>query len=79
MSIVMQSTISKAQFKSQVLQYLREVEKKKQPLVITHAGKPVVQIVPYKQKVLLDSLRGTVLRYDEPTEPVGVKDWKALK
>jgi len=24
-------------------------------------------------------LRGTVLRYDEPTEPVGVEDWEAMK
>ena len=24
------------------------------------------------------TLRGTVLRYDRPTEPVGVEDWEAL-
>lgn len=24
-------------------------------------------------------LRGSVLRYDEPTEPVGQEDWEALK
>lgn len=24
-------------------------------------------------------LKGSVLRYDDPTEPVGVEDWEALK
>lgn len=24
-------------------------------------------------------LRGTVIRYDEPTEPVALEDWEALK
>ncbi len=24
-------------------------------------------------------LRGTILRFDEPTEPVGVEDWEAVR
>jgi hypothetical protein len=27
----------------------------------------------------LKALRGTVLRYDNPLEPVGVEDWEALR
>lgn len=27
----------------------------------------------------IDQLRGSVLKYDEPFEPVGVDDWEALK
>lgn len=74
-------TVSKSQFKSQVLQYLRTVEQKKQPLVVTHGGKPVVKITPYPQdsEAVLKSLRGSVLRYDDPNEPVGLEDWEALK
>lgn len=79
MTIVMEQAVSKSQFKSQVLKYLRIVESKKQPLVITHAGKPVVKVIPYKEKLLLESLRGTVLVYKGPVEPVGVKDWEALQ
>ena len=77
MTIVMQQAVSKSEFKAQVLQYLRSVEKKKQPLVVTHGGKPVVQIIPYKEPTFLQSLRKTVLSYKDPTEPVGDKDWEA--
>ena len=27
----------------------------------------------------LKALRGSVLRYDDPTEPVGLEDWEALE
>lgn len=30
-------------------------------------------------KSLRVSLRGSVVRYDDPTEPVGVDDWEALR
>lgn len=80
----MQQIVSKAQFKAQALEYLRAVENKKQPLVITHAGKPVVKVIPYKEEsnpeAILKSLRGTVLKYENPTEPaIDPKDWDMLK
>lgn len=79
----MQQTVSKSQFKAQALEYLREVENNNQPLIITHAGKPVVKVIPYRQassdEEILKSLRGTVLKYEDPTEPVGLEDWEVLK
>jgi len=78
LTIVMTHSVPKAKFKSKVLAYLREVEKKKQPLIITHAGQPVVSVVPYKEKTLLETLHNTVLSYENPTEPAGV-DWEAQK
>lgn len=77
----MDQTISKSQFKPHVLEYLRLVENKKHPLIITHGGKPVVKILPYSDdwKKKLEELRGTVLKYEDPTEPVGLDDWEALK
>lgn len=80
----MQQIVSKSQFKAQALEFLRNVEKTKTPLVITHAGKPVLDIVPHKEQpkdpqTILKSLRGTVLKYEDPTEPVGLGDWEALK
>lgn len=75
--------VSKAQFKAQALEYLRAVENNKQPIIITHAGKPVVKVIPYteksEQEVILQSLRGTVLKYEDPTESVGLEDWEVLK
>jgi prevent-host-death family protein len=64
--------ISKAQLKSQLLEQLRRVEKEKKPLIVTHRGKPVVQIVPYHEDPLqmLQALRGSVIAYREPTQPV---------
>lgn len=78
----MQQVVSKAQFKAQALEYLRTVESKKQPLIITHAGKPVVKVIPYKeqsQEEILKSLRGTLKYYKDPDEPVGLEDWEILK
>lgn len=86
MTIVMQQqTVSKSRFKAQALEYLRNVEKLKQSLIITHEGKPVVEVIPYKEKPKLDqeailqSLRGTLVYYKDPTEPVGLEDWEVLK
>lgn len=72
--------ISKSQFKPKALAYLRQVEERKQPVVITHFRKPVATITPFTDKDdgLMVSLRNTVLRYDDPTKPVGLEDWKAL-
>ncbi|MBI4991012.1 type II toxin-antitoxin system Phd/YefM family antitoxin [Candidatus Gottesmanbacteria bacterium] len=76
----MQQTISKSQFKPQVLEYLRIVEKLKKPLIITHAGKPVVKVIPYseEQKDVLQALRNTVIDYKQPTKPAA-EEWEALK
>lgn len=80
MTMVMQ-TISKSQFKSQALHFLRLIEKSKQPLILTHNGKPVAKVIPYQEdpEAILKSLQGTVLHYEDPTEPVGLEDWEVLK
>ncbi len=75
----MQQMVSKSQFKAQALEFLRNVEEKKQPLIITHAGKPVAKIIPYqKQEDPLMALKGSVLFYEDPTEPVD-EEWEANK
>lgn len=83
---MIQQTVSKSQFKAQALEYLRLVQAQKQPLIITHNGKPVAEVIPYKEKqesnpeAILQSLRGTVLKYEDPTEPaIDPEDWDALK
>lgn len=80
MTIVMQ-TVSKSQFKSQLLEYLRRVEKEKKPLLVSHGGKPVIKVSPYHEEPqeVLKSLRGSVVSYQNPTEPVGEDDWEVLK
>ena len=77
----MEEMISKSQFKPRALQYFREVEKTGRELIISDRGKPVLKIVPYTQdpEEALKTLRNTVVKYEDPTEPVGLEDWEALK
>lgn len=59
----------------------KKTKKRKQPLIITYEGKPVITVIPFQQDsdVTRKSLRGTIISYDDPLEPVGEKDWEALK
>lgn len=77
----MEEMISKSQFKPRALEYFRMVEKTGKELIISDRGKPVLKIVPYTEnpEEALKTLRDTVIKYDDPTEPVGLEDWNALK
>ena len=77
----MEEMISKSQFKPRALEYFREVEKTGKELIISDRGKPVLKIVPNNEnpEEVLKALRDTVVKYDDPTEPVGLEDWEALK
>lgn len=81
MTIVMEQLITKSQFKPQALMYLRMVQQKKQPLIITHGGLPVIKIIPYSPKVsdVLDELNNTVVSFDQPMQPVAATSWEAAK
>ena len=77
----MEEIISKSQFKPRALQYFREIEKTGKTLVISDRGKPVLKIVPYVEnpEETLKALRNTVIKYKDPTKPVGLEDREALK
>lgn len=76
----MPDTVSKSQFKPRALQFFREVERTGRELVITDRGKPVLKVVPYaaRPEQVLRELRGSVVEYRDPVEPVAVEDWEAL-
>lgn len=77
----MTTTISKSKFKARALEYFRQVERTGGEIVVTDHGKPVVRISPYSHDPAeaLKGLRGSVLRYDDPCEPVGLDDWEAMR
>ena len=77
----MENPISKSKFKSHALEYFREVEKTGEELIITDRGRPVLRIVSYTAdpEEKLKSLRNSVIKYEDPTEPVGLDDWELLK
>ena len=73
------TTVSKSRFKARALEYFREVERTGRPLVVTDHGTPVIRIVPYTEDPAnaFTELRDTVVRYEAPTDPVGVEDWES--
>jgi antitoxin (DNA-binding transcriptional repressor) of toxin-antitoxin stability system len=74
----MPKTASKSQFKPKALAYLREIELTGEALVLTDHGRPVLRIEPYAPAhETLSLLRGCVVRYDEPAEPVALHEWNA--
>lgn len=76
-----QAGIPKGKFKAKALEYFRRVEESRKPLVITDNGKPVLKIIPYNEdpESELAGMRGTVLKYTDPLEAVGLDDWEALQ
>jgi prevent-host-death family protein len=82
----MPEQISKTLFKAKALEYFRKVETTGEPLIITDHGQPTLELRPIptmtaaeKTKEILEKLRGAILYYEDPFEPVGVEDWEALK
>jgi prevent-host-death family protein len=77
----MERQVTKSRFKPRALEYFREVERSGKPLIITDRGKPVLKIVPYCEKPDegLRMLRNSVIKYENPTDPVGLNDWESLK
>ena len=73
--------ISKSAFKPQSLKYFRQIEEQGEELIITDRSKPVIKIVPFRHEPhqVLEELHNSVLRYDDPLEPVGENDWETVK
>lgn len=71
--------VSTSAFQAEVGTYLRSVETTGEALVVTDRGRPVVRIEPYETADdVLGRLRGCVLRYDGPTEPIARDDWETI-
>ena len=78
--VIVMKTVSKAQFKSHLLEYLRLIEETKQPLIVSHAGKPTIKVSAFKEDpdAILKKLRGSVISYGDLIEPTG-EEWEAMK
>jgi antitoxin (DNA-binding transcriptional repressor) of toxin-antitoxin stability system len=79
--------VSKSEFKAKALQWFRRIEATGETVVITDHGRPRLEVRPFSDKPeggetadeVFAPLRGMVMRYDDPFEPVGLDDWEALK
>jgi len=76
----METEVSKSQFKAKALEILRRVEATGEPVLVTDHGKPTIEVRRHRslERSPLDLLRGSVVDYLDPTEPVGEQDWEAL-
>ncbi|MCO8592144.1 type II toxin-antitoxin system Phd/YefM family antitoxin [Burkholderia multivorans] len=73
--------VSKSEFKARALEYFRLVEASGESLIVTDHGKPTLEIRPYRssESQPLDILRGSVMRYDNPIDPIAEDDWEASR
>ena len=80
-NIMNDNQVSKSEFKSKALEFFRQVESCGQSIIVTDHGKPPLEVRPYRdvERKPLDVLRGTMLRFDNPTEPVGADEWEAAQ
>ena len=71
------ATISKTRFTAHALELFRQVQRTGKPIVITDRGTPVLRLVPYRAdpEAALRVLRGSIVTYQDPTEPVAEQDW----
>ncbi len=76
----MNKHVSKSEFKSRALELMREVEESGSSLIVTDRGQPVVEVrkITKAKNDPLEELRGSVLFYERPFDPVGEEDWEAL-
>lgn len=70
--------VSKSEFKARALEPLRLIEASGEDLIVTDHGKPTLEIRPYRSREAqpLDILRGSVMRYDNPLDPIAKEDWE---
>jgi len=73
--------ISKSQFKAKALEYFRRVESSGQSVVVTDHGKPTLEVRRYRSldRDPLEVLRGSVVRYEDATDPVAQEEWEAAR
>lgn len=67
--------LSKSRFKGRALEYFRHIEESGDRVIITDHGRPVLEIRKLEGRIPLEALKGTVLRYEDPTAPVAETDW----
>jgi len=76
-----QKYVTKSQFKTRALEYLRDIETTREALVITDRGNPVIELRPCRpyKRCPLDVLSGSVIEYKDPFKPVAENCWDINK
>jgi len=65
--------VAAADFKATCLELMDRVCETRSEYVVTKHGRPVAKLVPYtepERKTLFGSMKGTVLKFERPFEPI---------
>lgn len=75
-----QEQVTKSQFKAKALEYFRQVETSGRVVVITDRGQPTVEIRRYRSdsRSPREKLKGSVVEFIDPTQPIAEDDWDIL-
>ena len=72
-SVQTRKQVSAAAFKAHCLELMDLVRETGAEYVVTKHGRPVARLVPYHdpdRKALFGSMKGTVLKYERPLDPI---------
>ena len=71
--------LSKSQFKPKALEVMRSVEQGGEPIIITDHGKPVLELKAYVSNDIdpIERLKGSVVVFLDPFEPVAEEEWES--
>lgn len=75
----MTDTISKSKLKAKMLEIFRQLESSGKELIVTDHGKPVLKIIPIKQKAAVTAVFGDLLgqvTYLEDINAPSLPEWK---
>ena len=77
----MENTISKSKLKARMLEVFREIESSGEELVVTDHNKPVLRIVPIREKTTVDNLfghlQGKVVYLEDINSPT-LDEWSEI-
>ena len=78
--LMSQEYVTKSDFKENTLEFFRKVQTMNQVIVVTDNGRPVVEMRRYRddKRSPLERLKGSVVEYISPMEPVGEDDWEVI-
>ena len=74
-------TVAAAEFKATCLELMDRVRETGVEYVVTKHGTPVAKLVPYvapKPRKVVGSMKGTVLKYERPFDPIDA-EWDINK
>lgn len=70
------NSLSKSEFRVKLFEIIRNIESSNERIIITDNGKPVLEVRPVRddKRKPLDILRGSLIRFDDPTKSINIDD-----